>query len=99
MYELYRADIYKTELITPESINPAMMDDQIFSGGFEEVTPYFMNKDGCMEATADAAPESAMAAGATGMSGMPSQVPPPPIGMGSGPNPGTVVEFQIQLLF
>ena len=42
-----------------------MMDDQIFSGGFEEVTPYFMNKDGCMEATADAAPESAMAAGAT----------------------------------
>ena len=76
-----------------------MMDDQIFSGGFEEVTPYFMNKDGCMEATADAAPESAMAAGATGMSGMPSQVPPPPIGMGSGPNPGIVVEFQIQSLF
>jgi hypothetical protein len=30
-----------------------MMDDQIFSGGFEEVTPYFMNKDGCMEATTE----------------------------------------------
>merc|ERR1712012_738922 len=25
------------------------MGDQILSGAFEEVTPYFMNRDGCME--------------------------------------------------
>ena len=76
------------------------MDDQIMSGAFEELTPYFMNRDGCMEATADAAPEVAIAAGATGMGGMPPIPPPPlsgPLSMGGSSNPnGTVVEFLIQ---
>ena len=72
------------------------MDDQVMSGAFEELTPYFMNRDGCMEATADAAPEVAMAAGASGMGGMPP-LPPPPLSVGGSSNPnGTVVEFLIQ---
>ena len=70
------------------------------SGAFEELTPYFMNRDGCMEATADAAPEVAIAAGASGMGSMPPIPPPPlsgPLSMGGSSNPnGTVVEFLIQ---
>jgi len=65
------------------------MDDQIMSGAFEELTPYFMNRDGCMEATADAAPEVAIAAGASGMGGMPP-VPPPPLSMGGSSNPNVI---------
>merc|ERR1711962_1630292 len=72
-----------------------LMDDQVMNmSQFEEVTPYFMNRDGCMETTATAAPESAMAAGATGLSMPPA--PPPPLGgplggMGlGGPNPNVI---------
>ena len=74
---------------------PDLMDDQVMNmSQFEEVTPYFMNRDGCMETTATAAPESAMAAGATGLSMPPA--PPPPLGgplggMGlGGPNPNVI---------
>ena len=63
--------------------HPAAMGDQIFSGAFQEITPYFMNRDGCMETTATVAQESAFSTGAgTGMTGLPHGIPPPPLGMG-----------------
>ena len=76
-------------MITLKSIhNPALMDDQILSGAFEEVTPYFMNRDGCMETTATAAPDAALAAGAgTGMPSRSPGVPPPPLSVGGSSNP------------
>ena len=78
--------------VVPSNANhSSLMDDQILSGAFEEVTPYFMNRDGCMETTATAAPESAMAAGAgTGLPMPPGGIPPPPLSVGGSSNPNVI---------